>query len=156
MVYTFVGWLLNRKENNIVESACEKFKIHTVYGLIAAVLTLMLVLILPIILIIMAIYGLGIIAWPILIVYVALILLVATTAMLIVGLAIFDALKSKVSKFKIPVIALIFVVLYTLTQITVLAGYTNMAMMLIALAIVITMITKKLPKEEKEVVETKE
>ena len=104
----------------------------------------------------MAVMGLGIIAWPILIAYIALILLVATTAMLIVGLAIFDALKSKVGKFKIPVIALIFIVLYTLKQITVLAGYANMAMMLIALAIVITMITKKIPKEEKETVETKE
>lgn len=149
LVYTLFTWLLTRKENNIVEKVCNKFKENTVYGLIAAVVMLMLIVILPIILILVALIGFGIIAWPVLIAYVALLILVATTDMFIVGLAIVDALKSKVGKFKIPAIALIFALLYALTQIPMVAGYANMAMMLIALGIVITMITKKLPKQEK-------
>lgn len=148
VVYTFVAWLLTRKDNNIVRVACEKFKANTTFGLIASVITLMLILILPMILILLALTGLGLIAWPILIAYIALLLLVATTAMLIVGMAIYDAIKCKVIKFRIPVIALIYVALYTLTQITFVAGYANMAIMLVALAIVIAMFTKK--KEAKE------
>lgn len=153
IIYTLVAWLVTRKENNIVEKACKKFKANTTYGLLMSVATLMLVLVLPIILIIIAIAGLGIVAWPILIAHIALILLVATTAMLIVGLVIFDVVKAKVGKYKIPVIALIYIVLYMLTQINVIAGYANMAIMLIALAVVITMLTRKLPKEEKVVAE---
>ena len=148
IVYTFVAWLVTRKPNNIVERACEKFKAKTTFGLIGSVITLMLVLVLPMILIVLVVMGLGLIAWPILIAYVALLLLVVTTAMLIVGMAIYDAIKGKVAKFKIPVIALIYAVLYALTQITFVAGYANMAIMLIALAIVLTMFTKK--KEVKE------
>lgn len=151
IAYTFVAWLITRKPNNIVERACEKFKAKTTFGLIASVITLMLALILPILLIVLALTGLGLIAWPVLIAYVALLLLVATTAMLIVGMAIYDAIKGKVAKFKIPVVALIYAVLYTLTQITFVAGYANMAIMLIALAIVLTMFTKK--KDKAQVVE---
>ncbi|MBQ8042915.1 MAG: polymer-forming cytoskeletal protein [Clostridia bacterium] len=155
VIYSVICFLLTRKENNIVEKACKKFKANTTYGLLIAVITLMLVLVLPIILIIMALSGLGLIAWPILISYIALLLLVGTTAMLIVGLAIFDAVKEKVSKYKIPAIALIYIVLYALTQVPVIAGYANMAIMLVALAIVVTMFTKKLPKEEIQVEEKK-
>ena len=155
VIYSVICFLLTRKENNIVEKACKKFKANITYGLLIAVITLMLVLVLPIILIIMALSGLGLIAWPILISYIALLLLVGTTAMLIVGLAIFDAVKEKVSKYKIPAIALIYIVLYALTQVPVIAGYANMAIMLVALAIVVTMFTKKLPKEEIQVEEKK-
>lgn len=155
IVYTFVAWLVTRKPNNIVERACEKFKAKTTFGLIASVITLMLALILPILLIVFALTGLGLIAWPILIAYVALLLLVATTAMLIVGMAIYDGVKGKVAKFKIPVIALIYAVLYVLTQITFVAAYANMAIMLIALAIVLTMFTKKKETKEQVTVENK-
>lgn len=155
IVYTFVAWLVTRKPNNIVERACEKFKAKTTFGLIVAVISLILVIVLPIILVMLAVMGLGMVAWPILIAYVALLLLVATTAMLIVGMAIYDAIKGKVAKFKIPVIALIYAVLYALTKITVVSGYANMAIMLIALAIVLTMFTKKKEAKEQVAEETK-
>ena len=155
IVYTFVAWLVTRKPNNIVERACEKFKAKTTFGLIVAVISLILVIVLPIILVILAVMGLGMVAWPILIAYVALLLLVATTAMLIVGMAIYDAIKGKVAKFKIPVIALIYAVLYALTKITVVSVYANMAIMLIALAIVLTMFTKKKEAKEQVAEETK-
>lgn len=150
VVYTVVCCLATRKENNFVQRACKKFKENASYGIIASVILLILLIILPILLIVMAICGLGIIAWPVLIAYIGLILLVATTSTLIVGLAIFDAIKDKVGKLKIPTIALIYIVLYTLTQIKFISGYINMAMLLVALGIVVTAITKKMPIEVKE------
>ncbi len=155
VIYTVIAALLTRKPNNIVQRAFEKFRSKTTFGLIASVITLMSALFLPILLIVLALMGLGIVAWPILIVYVALLLLVATTAMLIVGMAIYDAIKDKVGKFKMLVITLIYLVLYTLTQITAIATYANMAMMLIALAIVLTAFTKQKEIKEQVVEETK-
>ena len=150
VAYSIICLFLTRKPNNLVEKAYKKFKENTTYGLIISVIMLMLVFILPIILIILAIVGLGVIVWPILILYLAIILFVISTASLIVGTTIFMALKDKVGKYKIPVVAIIFGVLYALTKITVIATYANLAMLLIALAIVVTMVTKKLPDTKNE------
>ena len=143
LVYTLATWLITRKPNNIVGKMCERFKEKTVFGLLSSIIALVLVLILPLLLILGAIAGLGIIAWPILIAYAALILFVATTSILIVGMATYDTLKSKVEKFKLPAIALIYTVLYALTQITAITMHVNIAMLIIALALVFTMFTKK-------------
>lgn len=148
IIYTVICLLITRKENNIAERAYNKFKNNTVFGLLISFVLVLLIIVLPLILILLAAVGLGLIAWPILIAYIALILLVATTASLIVGTTIFEAVKSKVGKCKIPVIVLIFTMLYALTKITMISMYANLAILLIALGIVITMITKKLPKEE--------
>lgn len=149
VIYSLICFLITRKENNVVKAAYEKFIKHTTYGLVAAVITIMLLLILPILLIVLALVGLGIVAWPIFIAYIALVLLVGTTAMLIVGTTIFEVIKPKVGKFKILVIALIFASLYTLTQITLIATYAYMTMLLLAMGIVITMLTKKKAIENK-------
>jgi len=149
VVYSVVCFFVTRKENNIAEKAYNKFKNHTMFGLLLAVVLIMLLLILPIVLILLAVAGLGIVAWPLLIAYLALMLFVISTAMLIVGTITFEAVKAKVGKFKIPVIALIFAVLYILTQITGIATYANMAIFLIALGVVVTMITKKASEEKK-------
>ena len=150
VIYSVLCFFITRKENNIVTKAYNKFKNNTMFGLLMAVVLIMLLLILPLVLILLAIAGFGIIAWPILVAYLALMLFVISTAMLIVGTTTFEAIRTKVEKFKIPVIALIFAVLYTLTQITVIATYANMAMFLIALGIVVTMITKKSEVENKK------
>lgn len=147
IIYSVICLLLTKKENNIIQKACSKFRENTVYGLVSAVAISMLLPIILIVIILLGVFGVGIVAWPLLIVYAALILFVATTSMLIVGMAIFDAVKGKVGKFKIPVVALIYIVLYALAQITYISIYANMAMYIIALGIVITMITKKLAVE---------
>lgn len=150
IVYSAICFFITRKDNNIAEQAYNKFKANTTYGLIISIVMLMLLILLPILLVVLAFYGFGIIAWPILIAYLGGILLVLSTASLIVGMTIFEAVKGKVGKYKIPVIALIFIVLYALTKITFISTYANMAMLLIALGIVVTMITKKLPDDKKE------
>lgn len=143
VVYSGVCFFIIKKENNIVTKAYNKFKGHTMFGLVASLILIMALLILPIVLILLAVFGLGIVAWPILIAYLALMLFVISTAMLIVGATTFEAIKVKVDKFKIPAIALIFAVLYTLTQISGIAAYVNMAMFLIALGIIVTTLVKK-------------
>lgn len=148
IVYTLVAWLLTRKENNIVEKACAKFKANTTYGLIIAIIVTMFILAAPIFLILLGAIRLGFVAWPIFIAHISLLLFVGTTAMLISGAALYNTIKNKVGKFKIPAIALIYIVLYVLKQITVISAYVNIAMFLIALALVVTMITRKLPKAE--------
>lgn len=149
VVYTLITWLVTKKENNFVQKACEKFKEYTVFGLVMSVVAWMLVLVLPIILIIMAVMGLGIIAWPLLIAYVALLLLVGTTSLLVVGMTIYNTISGRIGKLKIPVIAVIYILLYILTKIPAIATYMNMAMLLIALAVVLVMMLKKLPEQEK-------
>lgn len=149
IIYSAICFFVTKKDNNVAEKAYKKFKVHAAYGLIISVIMIMLLIILPLVLILMAIAGFGLVAWPVLVAYLALVLLVWTTAMLIVGMTIFEAVKSKVGKYKIPVIALIYIVLYALTKITFIATYSNMAILLIALGIVMTMLTKKIPKEDK-------
>lgn len=149
VLYSAICFFITKKDNNIVQKACKKIKTNTAYGIIIAFLMLMLTIILPIILIIVAIFGFGIIAWPVLIVYLGIILFVITTAPLIVGMTVFEAIKDKVGSHQILVISLIYIILYILTQITIIATYVNISLVLIALAIVMTMLTKKLPKEDK-------
>lgn len=149
IIYSVICILVTRKDNNFVTKAYKKLSAHTVYGLIVSVVIFFLILLLPVVLILLAVAGIGIIAWPILILYVALILFVISTAMLIVGMTIYEAIKAKVNKIKIPAIVLIFTVLYTLAQITFISTYVNMAILLVAMSVVVTMLTKKLPEEVK-------
>lgn len=144
VIYTFVTFFVCKKENNIVEKAYIKFKENTMYGLMIAVVSLMLLIVLPILLIVLAIMGLGVIAWPVLIIYLGIILLSISTSTLVVGMTIYVAIKDKVKKWKLPAMAVIFVVLFALTQIPYIAYYAIIAINLISLAIIITMITKKI------------
>lgn len=149
IVYGTICYFLTRKENNIAQKAYKKFKANLIFGTISAFVLIMSVAILPIILIVIALWGLGIIAWPILTIQVASMILIWQLAILIVGTTIFEAVKSKVGKYKLPTIVLIFAILFALTKITYIAVQANLAIYLIAIAIVATYLTKKLPKEEK-------
>lgn len=148
VIYSVVCFFITRKDNNIATIAYNKFKSNVVFGVITAFVIIILLLILPIILIVAAYYGLGIIAWPILTVQLAAMILIWQLSMLIVGTTIFEATKNKLGKVKIPAIVLIFTVLFVLGQITYISMQVNMAIYLIAIAIVATYIMKKLPKAE--------
>lgn len=143
VIYTVVAYLIVRKENNIIKKATDKFKDNTVYGVIMGMIAFMMILILPLILILLAVYGLGIIAWPVLIAYVALILFSISTATFTVGTAIYTAIQDKVKGHKVLVLAAIFIVLYAICNIPYIAYYALVAINLIALAIIITGLTKK-------------
>ena len=103
----------------------------------------MLLIILPIILILLGIVDLGIIAWPILILYLSIFLLSLSISTLVVGMVIYEAIKTKVTKYKLVTIAAIFLVLYVITNLPFISYYAVVAINLVSLAIIITMITRK-------------
>lgn len=152
IIYSIICFLITKKENNFVHKAYLKFKEHTVFGIISAFIVLMLVPILPLLLIMIAMFGLGTVAWPILIAYIALILISISVASLVVGSVIYTALKDKVGKYKLVILPAIFTVLYAICNIQVISLYAIMAINLISLGIIITMLTKKLakPNEQKQ------
>lgn len=148
VIYSVFCYLITRKENNIARAAYNKFKQNATTGIIMSFAMIMLLVIMPIILLALAFVGFGLVTLPILTIQIAVMVLIWQTAMLIVGTTIFEALKNKLGKFKIPVIALIFILLFTLTQIPVIAFQANLAIYIIAIAIFATLVTKKLPKKE--------
>lgn len=156
VVYTLLCYLINKKENNFIDKAYVKFKDNAVFGILISFAIIMSVILVPILLILLAIFGLGIIAWPILVVYVAVLLFTLTTSSLIVGLTIYSAVKKYVGKYKVIVMVGIFAVLYALSQIPVISYYTPLVTYLIALAVIVTMVTKKIKPVPSDVKEVKE
>ena len=149
IIYTIVTFFVTKKDGNIVSKATSKFKQHTIYGVIMALVYFLLIVLLPILLIMLGAVGLGIVAWPILIFYLALFLFSISTSSLVVGMVIYESIKSKVGKYKIVSIAGIFAVLFILSNIPVLSYYVLVAINLVSLAVIITMITRKKKQEEK-------
>lgn len=148
VIYTFIAYLIVRKDNNIVKRATVKFKENTTYGILIGLVAFTLVLILPILLIVLAVFGLGIIAWPLLILYLGVVLFSISTATFTVGTAIYTAIEDKVKKYKVFVLAGIFIVLYAICNIPYIAYYATVAINLISLSIILTGITKR-KKEDK-------
>ena len=149
VVYTAITFFVTRKDVNIVSKAYAKFKEHTIYGVVGAFIYFILIIILPIILILLGMIDLGAIAWPILIAYISLFMLSLSVSSLVVGMVIYEAIKKKAPKYKLAVIAAIFVVIYALISIPAISYYAKVAINLVSLAVIITMITRKEKKEEK-------
>ena len=149
VVYTAITFFVTKKQVNVVSKANAKFKEHTIYGVVLALIYFILLVLLPIILVLLGIIGLGIIAWPALIIYLSLFLLSISTSTLVVGMLIYEAVKSRVEKFKLVSIAGIFTVLFILSNIPVISYYVLVTINLVSLAVIITMITRKEKKEEK-------
>lgn len=145
VIYTLICYLINKKDNNFMDKAYTKFKENVIFGTLLSFVAIISVIVVPVLLLLLAIFGLGIVAWPILIIYTAVLLFVCATAYLIVGLTTYSAIKKVVGKYKLPAMIGIFTVLYVLSQITMISYYVSLAVYLIALAIIITMVTKKMP-----------
>ena len=116
---------------------------------------LMLVIIVPILLIVLAVIGLGVVAWPILIVYLGIILLSISMSTFIAGMTLYEALKSKVGKYRITVLIAIFTVIYALTQISAISMYVLIVLNLISMAVIMTYIFKKGKTEHTQVIKAK-
>ena len=149
VVYGVVCFFITKKENNIFTTAYNKFKDNTMYGILLAFIVLMLALVVPMISLILMMIGLESIGLPLFIAYTGFVLLVLTIADIIVGATMYEAIKDKVEKYRIIAIAAIFIVLFAITNIPYIAWYAVMAIKLIALAIVMTMITKKTEEVKK-------
>lgn len=155
-IYALVAFLITKKDNNIATQFANKFKQNSAYGIIAGTLGLMSTIIVPLILLFIALMGLGVVAWPLLIAYLAVILLSISMSSFVVGITIYESIKCKVEKYKLLAIIGIFTLIYAMLNIPVISGYAIIAVNLISLAIILTYITKKNKVEEKVEVKTEE
>ena len=143
IIYTIIGLIITKKENNIVRKAAARFTENSSFGMLTGVAMLMLALVIPILLIVLGCIGLGTIAWPVLIVYLALILLSISISSFVVGMTIYQALKSRIGKYKIPVLAGVFAVIYTLTKVPYISGYMLIAINVVSMAVIMSYIFKR-------------
>lgn len=143
VIYTIAVLLITKKDNNIVLVATERFKEHTIFGIAMSTLMWLAAIAAPILLFMVGILGLGVVAWPLLVIYIGLLLLTLSISSFVVGATIYQAVKNKVGKFKIPVAIVIFAVIYALSQIPAISMYVWIAKNLVALAIIMTYMFKK-------------
>ncbi len=143
LVYTFIAAVITKKNKSVATKMSARFMENSTFGILSSAAVLTLAPLLLIVLTFAGVVGLGIIAWPVLIIFTAVILLALVTSQLIVGLFIYEVIKKKASKYRIPALAVIYTVLFALTQIPVIYSYAIVAISLVALGIVLTYIFKK-------------
>ena len=143
LVYTFVAAVITKKNKSVATKMSARFMENSTFGILSSAAVLTLAPLLLIVLTFAGVVGLGIIAWPVLIIFTAVILLALVTSQLIVGLFIYEVIKKKASKYRIPTLAIIYTVLFALTQIPVVYSYAIVAISLVALGIVLTYIFKR-------------
>ena len=143
LVYTFVAMLITKKDKSVATKMSARFMENSTFGVLSSAGLLIIAPFVLIILILAGIFGLGIIAWPVLVVFVSTILLTLALSQLIVGLFIYEVFKKKASKHRMLVLAIIYTALFALTQIPVIYSYAIVAISLVALGLVLTYIFKK-------------
>ena len=143
LVYTFIAAVITKKNKSVATKMSARFMENSTFGILSSAAVLTLAPLLLIVLTFAGVVGLGIIAWPVLIIFTAVILLALVTSQLIVGLFIYEVIKKKASKYRIPTLAIIYTVLFALTQIPVVYSYAIVAISLVALGIVLTYIFKR-------------
>ncbi|MBR6688953.1 MAG: hypothetical protein IKL68_02940 [Clostridia bacterium] len=143
LVYTFIAAVITKKNKSVATKMSARFMENSTFGILSSAAVLTLAPLLLIVLTFAGVVGLGIVAWPVLIIFTAVILLALVTSQLIVGLFIYEVIKKKASKYRIPALAIIYTVLFALTQIPVIYSYAIVAISLVALGIVLTYIFKR-------------
>lgn len=161
LMYTFVYVIISKKKNNTLNKITEKIKTHLVLSSCIGLVLISLIPVICTLLFVLGILGLGPVAWPMLIAYVASVTLIFMTSTLIVGLVITDFVVGKIvednnKKIKVLTITFgIFATLYMLTVLPIISNYAGMLYILLALGIMFTAIfikTKEIPKEENKTI----
>lgn len=155
LIYSVVGILLAKKEKGFVDKATNRFIQNSSFGIITGVAMWMLILPVSLLLILLAFMGFGIISWPVLIMYICLLLLSMSISTFVVGITLYEALKSKLGKFKIPVLVGIFALIYTLTQITSISFYVAIIVNIMSTGIIMSYIFKREEYRTEDTVEAK-
>lgn len=143
IVYTLVSMLLVKKEKGITTKMTARFLEHSTFGIFASVGAFALSILIIILLAFLGFIGYGVLAWPLLIVYIAVLLLSLSICQLVVGLVLYEVLKKKIGKYKLPALIGIFGIIYSLTKLPGVAPYMVIAINVLSLAIVITYMFKK-------------
>lgn len=152
--YTLVAYLLNKKGNNIIQKATNKFEKYMPFTFLMGILMLLLLPVILIGLLIFGVMGLGVIAWPIFVAYLSFIILTCILDVLIVGLVLINIIISKIDKEKLNTTKKIFIYLGIFASIYVLKYFFSYAAMLCAITsigIVFTTMTRKIDKDKNAV-----
>jgi hypothetical protein len=149
--YTLVAYLVNKKENNLIQKATNKFEKYMPFTFIMGILMLLLLPVILIGLLIFGVMGLGVIAWPVLVAYLSFIILTCILDVLIVGLVLIDIIISKIDKEKLNITKKIFIYLGIFASIYVLNylfSYVAMLCAITSVGIVFTTMTRKIDKDK--------
>ncbi len=156
VVYTLVATMITKKENTFTAKMTARFLENSTFGIFTAVGMFALSILAIVLLIILGCTGYGVVAWPVLIVYVALLLLSLSICKLVVGLVLYEILKKKIGKYRIPALIGIFAVLFAITKIPYIAIYMGIAINVMSMAVIMTYIFKRNETSEFMQVEEKE
>lgn len=156
VVCTLIALLITRKETNIIQKMSDKFITYTPYAILMSLGLIVFSFLILMVLLILALVGLGIVAWPIIIFLIAFAIISYMIQVFVVGSAVANLITRKIKSTstvaKIGIYAGIFILVYTLTKLT---GWLNMLVWIVSMAILITHITRRL-KEDKVTVITVE
>lgn len=134
VIFTALGYVFVRKDNNLFTKMLEKIKGKSVNVVLSGVAVLLPSILLIVLLIIASILGLWMIGVPALVIYIAYIIACSMLAILVVGTLIFEAIKySVIKKFeenivlkKLGLLFAIYLVLYALTVVPFISTYVIM------------------------------
>ena len=156
VVCTLIALLITRKETNVVQKMSDKFITYTPYAILMSLGLIVFSFLILMVLLILALVGLGIVAWPIIIFLIAFAIISYMIQVFVVGSVVANLITRKIKSTstvaKIGIYAGIFILVYTLTKIT---GWLNMLVWIVSMAILITHMTRRL-KEDKVTVITVE
>lgn len=151
LVFTVLGYVVVRKDENIFTRILNKVKGKSVNVVLSGIAVLLPSIVLVILLIILSVLGLWIIGVPVLLAYIAYIAVCAMLSILIIGTVIFEAVKYTVIKKyeenimikKLGLLFGIFAVLYTLAVIPFISKYVIMTLCIISTGILTVAIVGK-------------
>ncbi len=144
VIFTAVGYIFLRKDDNMFTKALNKIKGKSVNVVLSGAAVLLPSILVAMLLVIASILGLWIIGVPLLIVYIAYIVACCMLSVMIVGAVIFEAIKYNVIKKyeenalikKLGLLFAIYLVLYALTVIPFISTYAIMALCTVSTGIV--------------------
>ena len=147
ILFTLLNMLIRKINPNLFVNLANKFKNHSSYGVIAGVLGLTTIPFVIFILILLSMFGAGVVTTPLLVVYIALIVVIISLAKFITGSVIYELAKDKLkvnNKLKeLGILLAIYTVLYILCYMPYISWFMTMATILFSSGIIITGFTRK-------------
>ena len=147
ILFTLLNMLIRKINPNLFVNLANKFKNHSSYGVIAGVLGLTTIPFVILFLILLSMFGAGVVTTPLLVVYIALIVVIISLAKFITGSVIYELAKDKLkvnNKLKeLGILLAIYTVLYILCYMPYISWFMTMATILFSSGIIITGFTRK-------------
>jgi len=147
VLFTFLNMLVRKIKPELFKDMKNKVKAHSSFMVISGVLLLVSIPIICILACICSVLGLGVVTTPLFIMYIAGIVVIITLAKFIVGSVIYEIVKEKFKTDSIikelSILIGIFTVLHIICNISYIAWYITMAIVLVSSRIVTKTLLKK-------------